>query len=161
MKIREKICAWLFEASKKPYAFIFKRNKKAWSQTSSQLLQFPEGTLGKKVGEFLRKNQFELLDKLESHDVYHVITGMSTSVKDEVGMQFLLLGNGKRSLYLFSTVSICILLLPEYLKYFMKCYKKGKLYHPIHKLNLKLELNNSLNEIRWRLSQPMIQINNI
>jgi ubiquinone biosynthesis protein Coq4 len=151
MKQREKLCAWMFEVTKKPYAKFFKRNKKAWGLNSTMLLTYPAGTLGNEVGNFLRTNKFELLPKLESHDVYHVITGMSTQVKDEVGMQFLLLGNGKKSLYLFSTIGICIFLLPEYFNYFRQCYKKGKTYHPIFQLDLKEELNNQLTHLRWRL----------
>lgn len=148
---REKLCAWMFEVSKFPYAFLFKRKKEPWNLSSSELLTYPPYTLGYKVGEFLQENRFELIDKLESHDVYHVLTGMSTSVKDEVGMQFLLMGNGKRSFYLFSTVTICLFLLPEYFKYFRSCYKKGKGYGPIFKLELREELDNNLTHIRWRL----------
>lgn len=151
MKYREKLCAWMFEVTKGPYAKFFKKKKEGWGLNSMALLTYPAGTLGNEVGHFLRSNQFELIPKLESHDVYHVITGMTTSVKDEVGMQFLLLGNGKRSLYLFSTIGICIFLLPEYFKYFIKCYKKGKQYLPIFNLDLKNELNSQLAHLRWRL----------
>jgi hypothetical protein len=152
MKMRERLCAWMFEITKKPYAKLFKKNKKAWNLSSRKLLTFPEGSLGKKVGEFLTKNKFELIDKLESHDVYHVITGMSTSVKDEVGMQFLLLGNGKKSLYMFTTIGICIFLLPEYFQHFIRCYKKGKRYSGIHKIDLHPALVEPLSLVRWRLS---------
>lgn len=151
--LREKLCAWMFEVTKMPYAFLFKRKKEPWNLSSSDLLTYPPQSLGYKVGEFLQTNRFELMDKLESHDVYHVITGMSTSVKDEVGMQFLLLGNGKRSIYLFSTISICLFLLPEYFQYFRSCYKKGRQYGPIFKLELLDELDNNLTHIRWRLKK--------
>ncbi|MCB9224804.1 MAG: hypothetical protein H6582_11540 [Crocinitomicaceae bacterium] len=153
MNNREKLCAWMFEVTKAPYAALFKRKKTAWGLNSSTLLTYPAGTLGNEVGQFLSTNGFELIPKLESHDVYHVITGMSTTVQDEVGMQFLLLGNGKKSLYLFSTIGICIFLLPEHFKYFIRCYKKGKLYKPIYKLDLYASLNDQLNHIRWKLSK--------
>lgn len=151
MKLREKLCAWLFEVTKKPYAMLFKKNKAAWGLNSTTLLTYPAGSLGHETGQFLQLNGFELISKLETHDVYHVITGMTTSVKDEVGMQFLLLGNGKKSLYLFSTIGICIFLLPEYLKYFHQCYKRGKRYHAIYKLDLHQELNTQLAHLRWRI----------
>lgn len=151
MNNREKLCAWLFEVTQKPYAKLFKRKKDAWELRSNDLLQFPEGSLGNEVGLFLRSNKIELIDKLESHDVYHVITGTGTTVKEEVGMQFLLLGNGKRSVYLFSTIGICLFLLPEHFSYFMHCIRKGRKYHPIHKLDLRSELFNQLALVRWKL----------
>lgn len=151
MNNREKLCAWMFEVTKKPYSALFKRKKEAWNLTSKDLLTFNEGSLGHEVGLFLKTNKIELIDKLESHDVYHVITGMETTVKDEVGMQFLLLGNGKRSVYLFSTIGICLFLLPEHFSYFRSCIKKGKGYAPIHDLDLRSELFNQLSLIRWKL----------
>ena len=153
MNRREKLCAWMFEVSKTPYAFLFKRNKKAWGLNSDALLKYPDGSLGKGVGEFLKTNGFELIDKLESHDVYHVITDTDTDVKSELGMQFLLLGNWKRSFYQFTTVTISHFLLPEHLKYFRAKYIKGKTFKGIHKLNLYEELNNQLDHIRWRLQK--------
>ncbi|UKN01445.1 hypothetical protein K6119_17100 [Paracrocinitomix mangrovi] len=157
MKLRERICAGLFELSKKPYAFIFKRKVKAWGLKSTDLQQFDDNTLGYAVSQFLITNKIELIDKLESHDVYHVITGTGTTVKEEVGMQFLLMGNGKRSVYLYSTVVICSLLLPEYLKYFNSRFQFGKKLHPIHKLNLLQELQNPLEEIQKRIKRHKIE----
>lgn len=153
MKLREKLCAFLFEASKRPYRFLFKQKKEAWNLHSDDLINYPEGSLGKALGKFLKSNEFELIDKLESHDVYHVVCGMNTTVRDEVGMQFLLMGNGKRSLYLYATVGICFVLLPEYLSYFRSCYRKGKHLHPIHKLNLRKILNQPLEQIQSDLIQ--------
>lgn len=151
MNKREKLCAWLFEVTKKPYALLFKRRKDAWSLCSQDLLTFNEGSLGHEVGRFLRFNKIELIDKLESHDVCHVITGMGITVKNEVGMQFFLLGNGKRSFYLFSTIAICLFLLPEYFRYFMQCIKRGNKWSPLHNLDLQSELFNQVTLIRWRL----------
>ena len=144
----------MFEVSKKPYARIFKKKKQAWMLSSADLINFPQGSLGHYLGEFLSNNKFELIDKLESHDAFHVITGMSTAVRDEVGMQFLLLGNGKKSLYLFSTITICTVLLPEYFLHFIKCFRLGRRYKAIYKLDLKSELNNQLSDIRWKLRKP-------
>lgn len=151
MKLREKICAWLFEVTKKPYAVLFKSKREGWGISSSSLLRLPQNTLGYRVGLFLTKNQIDLIPKLEAHDFYHVITGMTTSVKDEIGMQYLLLGNGKRGPYLFSTVGIGTMLLPEYTKYFIQCYRRGKCFEPIYQLNLKKELTTPLSLIRSRV----------
>ena len=153
MKLREQLCAWLFDISKQPYAYFFKRRKEAWKLSPSDLLSYPPGTLAHRLGLFLIDNEFELLDKLESHDVFHVITGMSTTVKDELGMQFLLLGNGKRSVYMYLTIILGYALLPEYGRHYKICYKRGKSYQAIEQLDLKKELNYKLSDIRRRLKK--------
>lgn len=155
MKTREKICEQLFELSKKPYRFLFKQKKNSWKLSSTDLIQCPPKSLGHELGLFLKKNDFELIDKLESHDAYHVICKMNTTVRDEVGMQFLLLGNGKRSLYLYSTIAICFLLLPEYFSYFRSCYRKGKQLYPIHELKLLNILHKPLKNIQGELMKPV------
>lgn len=154
MNNREKLCARLFEWSKAPYQRLFKKEKIAWNLSSNELIEFPQNSLGQQLGLFLQQNGFELIDKLESHDVYHVITGMSTEVKDEIGMQFLLFGNGKRSVYLFATMSIGAMLTPEHFKHYMRCYKKGKGLYPIENLQLYQELKNNLPDIQNRIRKP-------
>jgi ubiquinone biosynthesis protein Coq4 len=153
MKVREKLCAWMFEKSKTPYAFIFKRKRIAWPYTSVELLRFPEGTLGKAVGEFLKKNKFELIPKLESHDVYHVLTDMDTTVKDEIAMQFLMIGNGKRSIYMFITIMLGFILLPEYISHYRTSYKRGKSLYPIYDLKLPDSLKESLHFLKIRIEK--------
>jgi ubiquinone biosynthesis protein Coq4 len=151
MKFREKFCAWLFEISKAPYRAIFKRSKQAWNLESVDLLAYEPNTLGYAVGQFLQNNQFELIDKLESHDVYHVICEMNTSVRDEIGMQYLLMGNGKKSVYQKLTVLLGICLLPEYRNYYRYCYKRGQKMNPVYLFDLKKELNSDLHQLRTTL----------
>ncbi|MFT4601244.1 MAG: ubiquinone biosynthesis protein Coq4 [Arenicella sp.] len=148
MNIREKFCARLFAISEKPYRFLFKRKVKAWNLSSDDLLCFPENSLGFATGSFLRKNEFELLDKLEAHDVFHVLLGMQTSVKEEIGMQFILFGNGKRSFYLFATMTLGFVLQAEHYKYFKYCYQKGKGIRSFAGLKMKELLTEPLLEIR-------------
>ena len=151
MNNREKFCAWLFAKSEKPYRFFFKRTVKAWNLSSDDLLMFPKNSLGYATGEFLKKNEFELLDKLEAHDVFHVLLGMKTSVKEEIGMQFILFGNGKRSFYLFATMSLGFLLQAEHYKYFKFCYQRGKKLKSCTTLNIRELLHVPLLEIRNQL----------
>jgi len=151
MNGREKICACLFAMSEKPYRFFFKRKVQAWKLTSNDLLKFPKNSLGYATGLFLKKNDFELLDKLESHDVYHVLLGMQTTVKEEIGMQFILFGNGKRSFYLFATMSLGFLLQAEHYKYFKFCYQKGKKLKSLTVLKLRELLSQPLEQIRDEL----------
>jgi ubiquinone biosynthesis protein Coq4 len=151
MNGREKCCAWLFAMSEKPYRFFFKRKVKAWKLTSNDLLKFPKNSLGYATGLFLKTNDFELLDKLESHDVHHVLLGMQTTVKEEIGMQFILFGNGKRSFYLFATMTLGFILQAEHYKYFKFCYQKGKKLKSLTALRLRELLTQPLEQIRNEL----------
>ena len=83
MKIRETILVSLYDKSKTLYARYFK-SQDAWNIAKSTLLCYPDGTLGKMLGEFLLKNNFEMEDKLESHDVFHTIIGFDTKIEDEI-----------------------------------------------------------------------------
>ncbi len=147
MNWREKFCAGLFEISKGPYRFLFKRKNRPWELSADDLCNYPENSLGHEVGLFLKKNQFELIPKLESHDVYHVICQMDTSVRDEIGMQYLLMGNGKKSTYQKLTVVLGFCLLPEYYTYFKFCYKKGQQMRPVYQLDLYDSLNLDYQEL--------------
>jgi ubiquinone biosynthesis protein Coq4 len=147
MKIREKICIWLFEKSKVPYAKYFKSNI-AWNLSKTDLLSFPTNTLGYELGLFLTTNEYHLIPKLEKHDAYHVITKYGTSVKDEIALQYFFLGNKKRSPYLFGVIIIGAILLPENIAYYYSSYLQGKHCTPFHKWNIRTLLNEPLNKIR-------------
>lgn len=147
MKNREKICIWLFEKSKTPYAKYFKSNP-AWDLSRTDLISFPTNTLGYELGLFLTTNDYHLIPKLEKHDAYHVITEYGTSVKDEIALQYFFLGNKKRSPYLFAVVIIGVVLLPENIVHYYNSYLHGKKSAPFHQWNIRALLNESLNEIR-------------
>lgn len=56
-----------------------------------ELRQLPEKTLGREVAHFLDKNNFEPLNSGDwiqrTHDVWHVLTGLSPSEEDELILQ--------------------------------------------------------------------------
>lgn len=114
----------LYEWSLIPYQSL-KKNE-AWDVTITDLQQFPKDSLGQRMGNFLALHNFDLQAKLESHDVFHVLTNTGITVPEEISMQFYLLGNGKRSAYLFTVIFLGGLLYPDYLKFFYNRYKKGK-----------------------------------
>ncbi len=123
--MRALILEKLYEWSKIPYQKFLKKND-AWNIEISELFSYPKDSLGQGLGLFITKHNFELQEKLESHDVYHVLTNTGITVPEEISMQFYLLGNGKRSLYLLSVVSLGLLLYPDYFKTFKNTYKRGK-----------------------------------
>ncbi len=90
------------------------------------LLQFPEGTLGKDLVLYLQKKEFKLIKGYERHDCKHIILQYEMDEKGEACMQFYFFGNRHYSLPVVSTVFICFFLMPEQWRNFYKEYKKGK-----------------------------------
>lgn len=72
------------------------------------------------------KYNFNIQSSLEEHDAYHVLINTGITVKDEVDMQFYLLGNGKRSPFVFIVIATGLLFYPFELKNFLKSFQKGK-----------------------------------
>ncbi len=150
--IRKKIIITLFEKSQNMYTILFKKKKKPWNISKKELLNYPKGSLGKEIGLFLAKNNFEVLPKLERHDCYHLITGYGTEVQDEIALQYLCYGNGKKSLYLFGVIVVGTIILPDYFKYYITSYKKGKNLKPFYHLNFKPLLTTNLKTLKTNLS---------
>lgn len=147
MIYRKKLILWLFEKSQKVYTNMFK-NHDSWNLTKFDLLKFPEHTLGNHLGEFLYKNGFELIPKVERHDAYHALTGYGTNVEDEIALQCLCFGNGKRSPYLYGAIILGILILPDYFKYYYKSYRIGKESNSFHQFDYKKLLHINILEFR-------------
>ncbi|SIQ31465.1 hypothetical protein [Maribacter ulvicola] len=133
--MRTTILEKLYNWSVTPYQY-FKKNE-AWQFNAEELKKYPSNSLGYHMGKFLTANSFQLQEKLESHDVFHVLTGTGITVPDEISMQFYLMGNGKRSLYLFTVILIGAILYPEYWMYFQSKYSCGKSALPFHQLDFQ------------------------
>lgn len=132
--MKEIIIETLYRIIKVPYQFFFK-NSNAWTITTKELLQYPQESLGFHYGCFLLKYNFNIQSSLEEHDAYHVLTNTGITVKDEVDMQFYLLGNGKRSPFVFIVIATGLLFYPFELKHFLKSFQKGKNAHAFYYLD--------------------------
>lgn len=132
---RKQLIHWLFEASQKIYTRF--KKKEPWNITTQQLLDMPTNSYGYRLGCFLNTNNFQLIDKVERHDAYHVLTGFGTRAEDEIGLQYLCFGNGKRTPYLFAVLFLGTLILPEYLPYYRKLYFFGKKGNSFHQFDFK------------------------
>ena len=124
----------MYEISKKPYQRFFKKGK-AWDINVNQLIQLPSDSLGFHLGCFLLKYNFDIQPKLEDHDIIHVLTNIGVSVVEEIGMQYYLLGNGKRSLYLLMVILSGTLFYPTRFFYFKQQYERGKQAHEFYGLD--------------------------
>jgi len=136
--------------------FCFKKKQEAWNQTTDSLKKFPQGSLGNSLGIFLEKNNFQLLPKLEDHDVLHVLLDYKTTITGEIKMQFFLLGNRKRSLYALFTAIIGMLLVPEKISVFLKEFSNGRRYAPISKWSFEHLLSEPLDLLRKQVYRQKV-----
>jgi hypothetical protein len=148
MKLRETFIVWLFDISTAPYAKYFKTGKDSWHMTAVDLLTYPKGSLGYEIGLFLTSNSFELMDRLETHDAYHVITEYGTDVPNEIAQQYFFFGNGKRTLYMLGVLFLNVFLLPEYFSRYVAAYRRGTSSRPLHLIDIKKSLNTPLQDIQ-------------
>jgi len=146
-QIREDLIIWMFEHSQRIYTSLFK-NYEPWKITKADLLNLPEPTFGRHLGHFLDENNFELLPKVERHDCYHVLCGYSTKVEDEIALQCLCFGNGKRNPYLYGAIVLGISILPDYYKYYYKSFKTGKAANAFHHFDYKKLLTVPISDFR-------------
>ncbi|AWH74196.1 hypothetical protein DCS32_08480 [Dokdonia sp. Dokd-P16] len=140
----------LYEWSKIPYRLLFKKEA-AWNISVRELLAYRPQTLGYHLGCFLLRHQFTPEPQLEDHDVFHVLTDTNNSVPDEIAMQWLLLGNAKRSLYLFIALIIGSTLFIDHYKSFIKAFQKGKTAHRFYNLNYLQLLTLPLTDLQHTL----------
>ncbi|MCR8666472.1 hypothetical protein NO995_02180 [Aestuariibaculum sp. M13] len=147
MNLRKKLIEWLFNISQKVYTDMFKHHK-PWGITKHDLLTYPAESIGKHLGLFLDQNNFELIAKVERHDAYHTITGYGTRVEDEIALQCLCFGNGKRSIYLYGAMIVGIIILPDYLPYYYKSYKLGRTANSFHHYDYKKLLLVNIHDFR-------------
>ena len=144
---KDLIIELLYKTIKGPYQLLFKKSK-AWEITKTDLLHYPQESIGFHLGCFLLQYKFEIQPRLEEHDVYHVLTNTGVSVKDEIDMQFYLLGNGKYSPFVFIVIGTGLLFYPFQLKSFTQSYKKGKQAHEFHHLDFYKLLPISIKEFQ-------------
>ena len=128
-KIRAQILISFVDWTKPVYAALFKNHIRGWVYSRTDLLRMPVDSLGFRLGEFLTKHKYDLIPKMEEHDVMHVLMGYKTTVEDEVKMQFFLIGNRKKSVYAFITVIAGCLLIPEFYEEYIQEFKKGRKCH--------------------------------
>lgn len=152
MNIRLSIMLILYNSSQKIYTQLFKQHKLAWNISKKDFLKFPKESLGYHLGLFYEDKGFDIIPKLENHDVFHVITESGTEIQEEVAMQYLLLGNGKISLYQFAMIAIGTCIYPEYLKVYLKALSKGIRMQKFYDLDFQALLKIPLHDIKSALT---------
>lgn len=134
-----------------PMVFNYGTNDKNWGLSTRDLLKYPEGSLGKALGDFLKLHEVEILTGAEYHDIHHILFDFSISFKDEVALQFFLHGNGKKSIASVSTRIGAWFLLPTEWKYLKASYERGKKCKDVSKLNFKNMLHDDFSQVKASL----------
>lgn len=134
-----------------PMVFNYGTNDKNWNLSTAELLRYPEGSLGKTLGDFLKLHEVEILTGAEYHDIHHILFDYSISFKDEVALQFFLHGNGKKSIASVSTRIGAWCLLPTEWKYLKASYERGKKCKDVSKLNFRNMLHDDFLQVKASL----------
>ncbi len=124
------------------------QERHSWNLKCRDLLKLASDTLGFHIGCFLLKHDLELEDQAETHDIFHVLTGYDTTSLQEIGMQFWLYGNGKRSFPLYSAIIAGLLIYPDKFHYLMDCHYLGQRSRSIHNLDYLELLQESVESLR-------------
>lgn len=147
--MKDYIIETLYKIIRIPYEYIFKTKATSWNLTITDYMNHKEETLGNKLGSFLNTHNYSIQEKLEEHDVFHVLTSTGITVVNEIEMQFYLLGNGKRSPFVFLVIATGIFFYPTNYKKFYKSYQKGKKAHQFYHLDFSKILHIPLTEIQY------------
>lgn len=157
-KFRTQFLLFMYHISQKNYRRFFKRKKRRWVFTEKQLLQFKEDSLGRKLGEFYEEHGFRMIPQMENHDVYHLITEYGTHMIDEIALQYLLFGNGKKSAYLLGVLILGTLVFPEYAATYYKAFKKGKSMRRFYHLDFERLLQQNFSQLKDFMHQKDIPV---
>lgn len=148
LRLREQLMIWLVGKTQPFYERWFRRRRPAWQQSIDSLLRCDPGSLGRCLGVFLTANAISLAPRFEDHEVFHVLLEYDTTVPEEAEMQFCLLGNGKRSLYVLGTCAVAWLAFPEYWSRFRGAFSRGQALRRFHHWYFEYLLDEPVTELR-------------
>lgn len=121
----------------------------------------PDGTLGREVARFLDENGFEPINSgdwiQQTHDVWHVLTGFSSSAHDEILLQIFTRAQLFRPT---SAVVVLVGLLIDLCSFqeIRQVLKMGKQAQPLIDWDIESDWKTPLAEVRQRLN--VIPVNN-
>lgn len=147
---RERL-SWKIAYALKPLYFALRRNRRAWSVTIADMQAMPPGSLGNELAAFLMRHNLEIMPRAEWHDVYHVVFGYETNIRDEACIQFVPLGNGRRSLPYIACTLVSAAFYPEFWGDFYHAFQKGRKAVRFHDWDFEPMLGLPLLEIRERI----------
>lgn len=148
LRLRERCMIFLVGITHPVYMKLFRRHRPAWQQDRGSLKYYEAGSLGRALAYFLNKHDMDLIPCFENHDVFHVLLDYAPAVTAESEMQFCLLGNGKRSLFVLGICAIAWLAFPEYWSDFRRAFRRGKELRRFHHWYFEYLLNEPLEDLK-------------
>ncbi|MES2703634.1 MAG: hypothetical protein V4649_13410 [Bacteroidota bacterium] len=145
--LRERL-AWKIAYGLRPLYFAMRKHRKAWGVTYDDLALMPEGTLGNDLAKFLYTHQLAMMPRAEFHDVYHVLFNYGTNIRDESCIQFVPVGNGRRTLPYLVCIAVTMAFYPEYWGDFYKAYQTGRRANKFHDWDFEPMLCLKTEEVR-------------
>ena len=136
------------------YRNLFKRHKKSWGLNRESLKNYPAGSIGLLLSNFLYENNIDLEPRMENHDFFHVVLNYNTTLPEEAALHFFLIGNGKRSHYPLIAAFVGFIFFPEFYDLYIDAYHRGRSSKHFVSWNVKENLNSDLDEFRKSLSIP-------
>ncbi|HMU45456.1 MAG TPA: Coq4 family protein [Chitinophagaceae bacterium] len=131
VRVRSAILVFLTHKIALPLIRIMRRpNVFTWEM--NELKEFPPGSLGNDLYNFLNQRHLPLLKHYARHDLKHVLLGYDTTDEGEACLQSFMLGNGRVSFPVLATVLYGFFTMPEHWRSMNAAFKNGKKSHSIH-----------------------------
>jgi ubiquinone biosynthesis protein Coq4 len=125
IKIRSAILVLLTHKIALPLLKIFRRPN-VFNYDMKELMNFPAGSLGNDLYQFLNERKLPLLKHYARHDLKHVLLSYDTTDEGEVCLQSFMLGNGRVSFPVLATVAYGFITMPEHWKKMRQAFREGK-----------------------------------
>ena len=153
MKIRDRFISLLVHGITLPVVRLLV-TKDQLPVAMDSLRDFPPGSLGRSLHEFLQLHGYSLIPHFETHDAKHVLLDYGVTGKDEGCMQFFYIGNRHYSPATILTAISSVLLLPECTVAFYRAFRRGRQSLPVGKLKLGELLHCSLHRLKAEFRIP-------
>ncbi len=154
-KLRDQLLSWLIvKATSK---VLPHRQKQAFPFTMDELRKLPDGTVGKRMGDYMHSMGFHLLSNYEDHDIRHILLGYSMEAKGEVRMQAFLLGNNSAKAGGFALLLIGLTIFPDWFFVLVRDFLRGRQFVKMKDIPMFPLLTCQLDEARREIIRPLIQ----
>jgi len=147
VKLRSNVLVWLTHSLALPVLKLIRKPER-FPYSLTQLNNFPLGTMGKELADFLDSKDLQLLPYYARHDMKHLLLEYDTTDEGEGCLQCFMLGNGHISFPVAATVLYCFATMPEYWHHFAAAYKRGRRSGDISGLDWFAILNTPTDELK-------------
>ena len=147
VKLRSSVLVWLTHSLALPILKLVRKPER-FPYSRAQLNNFPLGTIGKDLADFLDSKDLLLLPYYARHDMKHILLEYDTTDEGEGSLQCFMLGNGHVSFPVLATVIYCFASMPEYWHHFVAAYKRGKQSASIGNLDWFAVLHTNTSELK-------------